>query len=704
MNRKFTSLLSCAALGLGLLATQQVNAQLTRNYATTAVSHSTTGLGSYNVPDYANASDGNLSTSATLKATRTLVLETNSFTEVGFGANLPVNTDVYVVLSTNQNNLLDAIISGSIGNLVTDLVDNAGFDITVKSASSTIGTYNSRNGNTTGSTNFDFEIGPEGLTYIKVNNASQSIRNIRITAKQDGLLGSILNGDLEINFHDAFYLSGSELPCEPFLTTTFDAPGLSAALLNNEGDPVRNPEFAIDGDPTTYSELGYSGVINLSILSSYTQDIIFRELSNAGDDAAISFQIPSSLLTASVLNDIEVTAYNGATAVMTTTFSSLLDAELLALISLNIGSVPAVATIDIPGNAQFDRIRISTSQLLNANVNTPLRIYDVYKVSAVPVLADASIESCELLPVDLTVTNVQSGVAYTWYDTDFNVVSTGTTYTVNAPAEGSTDTFLVASNRCPDQFSTPLVVTVSSLASACAPSDVAGTVDESDYEGSNPLYAVLVDDNGNVVETTPVDPTTGAYSFDETDRGTYSVYIMDSNPSLGSPVSAHDVPYGYVVSPTPITITIDGSGDPASGNDYSVVWEGPDLVASALASPTSLANGQTATITYTITNFGLMPTEGEMRVLITRPTIAGAGVLTLDAAPSGWTIASTTDGSYILESTTAIAQGPANAVNFTATFTATETPVSLNLLFNSGGGSERTTTNNRSSVGLQTNQ
>jgi hypothetical protein len=133
---------------LGILAfSVTARAQLTKNYATTPVSHSTGAGATFNVADFANASDGTESTAATLNAqTILLVFNNSSFVEIGFPANVPEGATVYIpVQDDTTQGLLSTLAGGTLGNLVTGLLGDQFIEVTVKNSSGgNVVTYSSQ--------------------------------------------------------------------------------------------------------------------------------------------------------------------------------------------------------------------------------------------------------------------------------------------------------------------------------------------------------------------------------------------------------------------------------------------------------------------------------------------------------------------------------------------------------------------------------
>jgi hypothetical protein len=441
-----------------------LNAQLTKNYATDEISHSTGAAfsGTFNVPDFANASDGVESTFATLNAqTILLVLNNNSFVEFGFTANVPAGAMLYIpVQDDSTQGLLNTLAGGSLGNLLTGLVGDQSFQVQIKTSTGTsVVTYNSAGNGTRvfPQGTFNFVKDGSGQSYITFRaNAGVNYSRVRVTASTSGLVAA----DYELKVQDAFYFSGAATPCSPFLTTAFDAQGLSLSLLNSDGAPVKNAESVIDTDTGNFSTFGY-GTVNVGALGNISQDVYFSNLSKVGDQVKMKFRFPPSLLTLGVLNNINVTAYRNDTIVAATDIDSILSLQALGLLQTGINNnLPVSVQIPVGATDQFNRVRITYNQLLSAGAEEMMELYGIDRVPPQPLVSAPADTSCPGTPVRMSITNVTAGVSYKWYNSSNVVVSTDTFYIATIPANGVTENYFVTSSSCPDVESVGTIVPV----------------------------------------------------------------------------------------------------------------------------------------------------------------------------------------------------------------------------------------------------
>nr|WP_118973990.1 hypothetical protein [Taibaiella koreensis] len=455
------------------------NAQLTRNYATNAIAHSNGGgliPTTFDVPDFANASDGILATSATLQAQTVLLgllSQKSSFAEVGFSADVPDGATIYVpVQDDTAQGLLSVLAGGTLGNLVTGLLGNQRIEVAIKNnAGTVVVNYNSGGVGTRvfSQGRFNFVKDASGQSYITFRaSAGISYSRIRVSVFTGGLVAS----SYTLKMQDAFYLSGAYDPCNPFVTTSYDATGATLGVLTGtDGLPVKNTQLAIDNDTATASTFGY-GVATVALGSTFSQSIHYSNLSKPGDQVKLRLRFPQSLLSANVLNTMTIDAYRHDTLVSSSSFSGLLNAQLLALITLNLGNnIPAVFQLKVDTSAaqnmQYDEIRVTYQQLANISVSQFIELYGVERVPPAPIVPVPPVTSCPGTAMHLAVANVKAGTNYKWYNDAGTVVSTDTAYNMTVPANNVTVNFYVTTSTCPGVESARIPVAVTGTNGNC---------------------------------------------------------------------------------------------------------------------------------------------------------------------------------------------------------------------------------------------
>ncbi|AWG26762.1 hypothetical protein FK004_16760 [Flavobacterium kingsejongi] len=177
-----------------------------------------------------NATDGNLTTSATLTANSGVlgVGATTGYIELEYPTTLPANTTSYIKITT-QENLLSPLLGGSLGNLLstvlgTVLIGNQEFSVEAKNGTTTVQlNESSNNGFSTVRSRILVNANNE---YFIAITPSLPYNRIRVTNRYLALLG--LAQDRTLQVYDAYYISGSSgNDCGIASATAFDGSGLT---------------------------------------------------------------------------------------------------------------------------------------------------------------------------------------------------------------------------------------------------------------------------------------------------------------------------------------------------------------------------------------------------------------------------------------------------------------------------------------------
>lgn len=221
------------------------------------------------------AIDGNLLSSAVINANSGLALGIGAFSghlEIQFPNVIPVNRTSFIRLNT-QDDLLPFLLGGNLGGLLADaaglvLLGNQEFSIEVKNNNTSILQGDSGIGNAFTNNELRVVTNSAGDYFISVSPNSPYNR-IRVTNRVGSLVG--LDTQKTINVFGAFY-SDVTNSCLNANYTSFNGSGLTLDLLQLGGAGVTNPEFAIDNDANTYSEVGF-GIIDVA--ATMTQTVYF---------------------------------------------------------------------------------------------------------------------------------------------------------------------------------------------------------------------------------------------------------------------------------------------------------------------------------------------------------------------------------------------------------------------------------------------
>jgi len=454
---KKMSLLGCICLLVWMLPDSSLLAQ-TRVFANTVVT-------STQVDNASNAIDGNLATSASVRANSGLVAGIGSYTGVltlQFPSTLPANTTSYVKVQTNST-LFNALLGGSLGNLLAStlsLVLGGEQIITVEALENTTVRLS-------GSTNSVSDFSGTALRVVEDKEGNfyfaitptQAYNRIRISHSTGAnLLG--LGEVRSVNVFDAFYSTAPD-PCGTPQYTNFDGSGVTLNILN-AGGGVSNAERAIDGSNSTFSNINL-GV--LAVSASLSQNIFFESISNSTDQARIRLGLDASLVNLGLLNNIQIRALNDGSQVGAASANSLVSLDLLGL--LQSGQV-----VDIfynPG-AAFDQIQVTVTSLLGVNIAQGIQLHEVARVPPPPsnTTNTAAQTICSGFSTTLLASTL-SGTELVWFAsaTATTPLAVGSTYSTGVLT--STTTFFVGARvvGCTEISSRiPIIVTVNTLPTA----------------------------------------------------------------------------------------------------------------------------------------------------------------------------------------------------------------------------------------------
>ncbi|RYY37619.1 MAG: gliding motility-associated C-terminal domain-containing protein, partial [Sphingobacteriaceae bacterium] len=211
------------------------------------------------------------------------------------------------------------------------------------------------------------------------------------------------------------------------------------------GCGVTNDGNAVNPDTTDFSQLN----LPIAVAGSYvSQTLIFPNGGIVGDTVTLKIRIPVALVSASVLNRIQIASYNGAGTYNGDRIN--LSSNLIRLQLLGGGET---AYIKFAPGAAFDRIEIRLNSVLLGVFNTLDVFYATNQVET-PQVDATTVNICSGGEATFTVSNPRAGVIYNWYSTPTGgtPLFTGTSFTTDELT--ATTTFYVESmrdaNDCPN--------------------------------------------------------------------------------------------------------------------------------------------------------------------------------------------------------------------------------------------------------------
>ena len=408
-----------------------------------------------------NATTADETTFATVKSSGGLALGIGAYVgeiELKFPNTLPAGTTSFIRIDADPT-LLNQLLGGNLGGLLSGVVGGVALgNHSIEAGARNAGGTTVLSGSSTGSftsPNLRLIRDGQGFFYFALR-PSQAYDRVYVRDATSALLLGTLNNTKVFN---AFYTSGVDA-CSPAFATDFEGNGLTVDALGLGKAGVTNPSYAIDASATNYSELSLGA---LGVAGSITQNFYFSTPSNAGDDFNLRFSTSSALLTAGVLNRITVTAYSGSNSVYSASASALLNVDLLALLT---NGQPV--TVPFSPGVPFDRVSVTLSSLLNANLTQTIRIYGLTKSAGRPTFvlpASNNVATCFNAPATLAATTPNTN-ELRWYDVIEGGTALATTAyngTFTTPALSANKVYYVAARRlgCTEEsVRVPINVTV----------------------------------------------------------------------------------------------------------------------------------------------------------------------------------------------------------------------------------------------------
>ncbi|WP_167343658.1 gliding motility-associated C-terminal domain-containing protein [Pedobacter borealis] len=417
----------------------------------------------YNTPTVDNAGNAILqdNTFATVKSSSGLALNIGAYTgelEIKFPGNVPAGTTSYVRINFDAD-VLNALLGGNLGGLLADVLGgvalgNHAFEVGARNSS---GTTVLSGSSTSAFPNQNLRLVKDanGFFYVAITPTATYDR-VYVKDITSALVG--LNTTQHTDVYYAFYGSGID-PCAQAFTTGYEGTGITLDALQLGSSGVTNSERAIDSDPNNFSQLSL-GI--LSAGSSISQNFYFATPSNPGDDINLRFGTTSALLTAGVLQNISITAYNGGTLVYTGSVPTTLNLDLLGL--LNSGQ-PVSIPFSPGANVVYDRVKVTLGSAATLNLTQTLNVYGVIRSAGRPTPTSTAISSCYNSTVALNATTPNTNELL-WYEAIEGGVPVDTVAfngTFTTPPLTATKTYYVAARRVgctAESTRIPVVITV----------------------------------------------------------------------------------------------------------------------------------------------------------------------------------------------------------------------------------------------------
>ncbi|AYL96439.1 gliding motility-associated C-terminal domain-containing protein [Mucilaginibacter celer] len=248
--------------------------------------------------------------------------------------------------------------------------------------------------------------------------------------------------------------ASSPVPCDAAIDQTNTTSGLLCV-----GCAVLNAGGAVDADRNTFSQLN----VPIGLVASYaSQTLRFANAGIAGDSVVVELGVPGTLASVSVLSQIQIGTYNGAT------FNNDYFSVNGSLINIQLLSGTNRFRVAFKATKAFDRVEVKLNAAL-AGVFSALNVYDASQSVAAPVIAATSVSTCSGSPVTISAT-VPANVIVKWYTSATGGTAVGTGANFTTPALTASTTYYAEASRssdgCAQTVRTPVNINVTTIPAA----------------------------------------------------------------------------------------------------------------------------------------------------------------------------------------------------------------------------------------------
>jgi len=356
----------------------------TKNLANSVTSNTSSNVLSpnYNIVEGQNEVLNTNNTFATVKSKAGLVaglFGASGELTLNHTTQIPANTDYYLKLESDGGTL-DGLVGGGLGQLVTGLLNNLllgdhYFSVTVSGGSNTFTAYTNTKYNET-LDKARIVMDKNGKHYMKITPDFQ-FNSIKLTDYNAGLIG-ILTAVKSTRIYEGFYYTGNS-DCAEMMTYYDSSPGLLSLDLAGLGATgVKSPQFAIDNDTTTASNIGM-GV--LSVAGSISQSFILPTTTDNTKDIQVMLHMANpALLSVGVAEGVFIEAYNNGVLVSSQQVNSaFLGADLLGLVNQG-----QKILVRYKPTGSYDEVKVTVKGLANVGIAKTVDVYDVAVVNSHP--------------------------------------------------------------------------------------------------------------------------------------------------------------------------------------------------------------------------------------------------------------------------------------------------------------------------------
>ncbi|NKI28409.1 hypothetical protein HCG49_17805 [Arenibacter sp. 6A1] len=331
-------------------------------------------LAADNADNVQNLFDGNFDSYATLKSGAGVLFGINDlegFVELGYNQPVSSGTTSYIRIDFDPG-ILESLVSGSLGNLVTGLLDNVllgkhFFKVEVKDVNGNVIDEAASSG-ASASDAIRVVQDKEGRYYIAVTPTAD-YKSVRITDATNALLG-VGSQPNTMNIYGMCHETSIADCMAPF-ATSYEFNGLNLSVNDLSGAGVTNAEFALNANSTQGSLISNG---TLGIGTSTKQWIYFNKVSDVDEVVNISFKTQAGGIDLDLLGSLEIKAYLGNTEVTTLDWQNGL---VNGVNVLNLLSNGEVVNLPFMPGAPFDRITVGIKTIVGVSVFPPVELLAV---------------------------------------------------------------------------------------------------------------------------------------------------------------------------------------------------------------------------------------------------------------------------------------------------------------------------------------
>lgn len=314
------------------------------------------------------------------------------FVEMKYPDEIAAETTTYIRFDFDEG-ILDALLSGSLGDFAGDLLDNIilgnhYFEVEVKDANGNeVISGSSKEANAGGNQRIRVVQDAAGRYYIAIT-PDQDYQSIKITDHTNSALGLLAQPN-SMNVYGMCYETSPDMCLDAF-ATSYEYSGLNLGVDPLGAAGVTNAEYALDGNSQHYSEISNG---TLGVGASTKQWIFFNTVSEEDDVVMLDFSTEGGVADVDVLGGLEIKAYLGETEVANVDWGTngiVNGVNVLDLLSNN----EKVELPFAPG-VKYDRISVGIKTLLNVSVFPPVHLYSVERCFDLSSIAEANNDTAE---------------------------------------------------------------------------------------------------------------------------------------------------------------------------------------------------------------------------------------------------------------------------------------------------------------------